>query len=186
MPKITIDMNEHKKFFSSELGQAVLREMSKTDDIEILKALADCSCTSAGIIDDIVKKLTKSELSKLEGNGSYNEQALRVIMNATQNRNTSQHTLGMLYTFAMKLMEFQIGSIPYDAALDMLRWLSINPNTNEQTLRKIKTSNPHLIKYIVQNTGVNNKLFLELVEGGKQEEKLAAVPELIRRLKAKL
>lgn len=187
MPKITINTDEHKKFFSSALGQAVLTELSKTADLETLKAIVNCEYTSKGTIEDIVKRLTESELIKIEKNGEYDKEVFYVIMSATSNKSTGRITLDIIYNFAMKLiMIYQVGSTPYDMAMDMIKWLAINPNTNEQTLQKIKANNAHLVKHIVQNVGIRDKWLIELVEDGTNEEKLAAIPELVRRLKTKI
>ncbi len=184
MYNITIDMDEHKKFFSTSLGQNFIKEMANTDNLEKLKSIVNCPYASTEIIEDVVKRLIEKELAKIEKDGSYDSEVLYVIIHATQNKNAGRETLDMIYSFAMKLIvKYQIASIPYDMGMDMIRWIVINPRTSEKTLKQIKTDNAHLVKHIVQNNGISDKWLIELVENGNTEEKLAAVPELIRRLK---
>lgn len=184
MPNISFDMNQEKKFFTSDLGQAVLNEMAKSDSLAILAAVVDCIHTSKEIIAFIVERLTVIEWEKY----SNDDMAFAVIARAAENDKTDTETLDKIYDFAMKLIaRYQIESTPYNIAMKIFERLAIHPNTSENNLRKLVADNDRFERFIVQNSGISDNWLIEIVESStSQSEKIAAVPELVRRLKAKL
>ena len=184
MPQIILEMNEHKEFFKSELGQAVLNEMAKKDSLEMLRAVAECNSTSKGTLAYIVKRLTVDERAKYN-NDDY---AFSIIQSVTGNNVTDTETLDNIYEFAMKLIaRYKVGSMPHRIAMTIFEGLAVHPNTSEEKLRKLVADNDSFEQFVVQNPGISDDWLIEIVENStSQVEKLAAVPQLVRRLKAKL
>lgn len=183
MPQIILEMNEHEEFFKSELGQAVLNEMAKQDSLGMLRAVAECNATSKDTLAYIVKRLTVDELAKyINAVDTFS-----VIQSVTENSVTDTKTLDSIYEFAMKLIaRYQVGSTPHRIAMTIFERLAIHPNTSEEKLRKLVADNDCFERFVVQNPSISDDWLIELVESfTSQAEKLAAVPELVRRLKAK-
>lgn len=183
MAQIVIDMNEHEKFFLSEVGQTFLNEMAKSEDFEMIATIASYTHTSKDTLAYIVKRLTASEVAKY----SDNNKAFDVVARVCQNSKADTNMLDEIYEFALKLIErYRPTTIPYDTAMNILKCLAIHPNTSEQTLCKLVESNNFFIKFVVKNPAISDKWLIELVEAASsQAERLAAVPELLRRLKVK-
>lgn len=184
MPIISVDMDKQSDFFTSELGRAVFTEMAKSDSLDALKAVVSCIHTPSETIVYIVNRLTVTEYDKYNND----DDAFCVIARAAENNNTDTETLDKIYDFALKLIErYQVNSVPHRIAMNIFEGLAIHPNTSENKLRKLVADNDSFERFVVQNPGISDKWLIELVESfTTQAEKLAAVPELVRRLKAKL
>ncbi len=184
MPIISVDMDKQSAFFTSELGQAVLTEMAKSDSLDALKAVVSCIHTSKETIAVIIERITVTEYDKYNNN----DDAFGVIARAAENSKTDTDTLDIIYDFAMRLIgRYQVDSTPHRIAMNIFESLAIHPNTSENKLRKLVSGNNRFEQFVVKNPGISDKWLIELVESfTTQAEKLAAVPELVRRLKAKL
>ena len=181
MPQITIDMNEYEQFFQSELGQAVLNEMAKSEKMGEVSAAASYIHTSKDTLAFIVKRLTESANYESDG-------ALCVVLGGGGISKADTKTLDEIYAFAMKLMDaYEDGYTPHRRmAMKMLDCLAIHSNTSEETLHKLLEYNAVFYKFVVRNPGISDKWLIELVESAtSQDDRLAAVPELLRRLKAR-
>lgn len=191
MSTITINMDERKEFFAGELGQTLLKEMSKSDSFEILEAVVTFEKTPKKIIADIAKRLIVTESSKLDKHKPINEDYIRVVVKIAQNKITDKNTLDEIYEFAMKLKEeYPLLTIPGNCALAIMKGLAIHPNTSEETLHNIKKNgnkfDNNFAKLIVKNPSISDEWLIELVEHGIGPVREAAIPELVRRLKEKL
>lgn len=188
MSTLIINMEEHKEFFASELGQAVLKEMAKSDSYEILDAIVGFEDTSKETIANIAKRLIATESSKLGDYDENNEDYIRVIASIAENKAADKNTLDEIYEFAMRLKgRYQTVTTYYKIAITMLERLAIHPNTSEETLHNIKANGGNsFVKLIVENPSISDEWLIEIVEHGISAVREAAIPELVRRLKAKL
>lgn len=188
MSTITINMDEHKEFFESELGQAVLTEIAKLDSFEVLEAVVTFEHTPKETIANISKRLIATESSKLGDYDENNEDYIRVIASIAENKVADKNTLDEIYEFAMRLKgRYQATTTYYKIAITMLERLAIHPNTSEETLHNIKANGGNsFVKLIVENPSISDEWLIEIVEHGISAVREAAIPELVRRLKAKL
>ena len=127
MPIISVDMDEQSDFFTSELGQAVLAEMAKSDSLDTLKAVVSCIHTSKETIAAIVERIMVTEYDKYDNN----DDAFGIIARAAENSNTDTDTLDKVYNFAVKLItKYQVNSVTYRIAMNIFECLAINHNTS--------------------------------------------------------